>query len=88
MADTERQAKDARNAVFEEFFQDYYKHRRQVYWMNFVRGIWFSLGAFIGGTLIIAALFWFLSAIHSVPFLSGVVESIQHAIQEGQDRAR
>ncbi len=71
----------ANNAVFEEFFQDYYKRRHQIYWLNFFRGVWFGLGAFIGGTLVIAVVLWLLSLFHQIPFLSGVVEAIERSIE-------
>jgi len=71
----------ASREVFEEFFNDYYKHRKQVYVMNFVRGIWFGLGSVIGGTLIITGILWLLSLFNQVPFLTGVVEAIQRSIE-------
>ena len=85
MADRgEQQA--ANDAVFEEFFQDYYARRRQIYWMNFFRGVWFGLGALIGGTLVLAAVLWILSLAQQVPFLSGAVQAVQHSIEQVQHK--
>ncbi len=75
---------DARRDVFEEFFNDYFKRRRQVYFMNFVRGIWFGLGSVIGGTLVLAGVLWLLSLFHQIPFLSDIVENVQRSIQEAR----
>ncbi len=76
----------ASNAVFEEFFHDYYNRRHQIYWMNFIRGIFFGLGSLVGGTLVVAALLWLLSVFHYVPFLTDVVDSVQRSIQETQHK--
>ena len=76
----------ANDTVFEEFFQDYYSRRRQIYWMNFIRGIFFGFGSLVGGTLVVAAALWLLSAFHQVPFLTDVVETVQHSIEEAKLR--
>ena len=39
--------------LLDELFYDYYRERWRVYRLNFVRGIFFGLGTFIGGTVII-----------------------------------
>lgn len=80
----ERQQRDATRGVFEEFFQDYFAHRRKVYWLNFVRGVFFGLGSVLGGTVVIAALLWVLSFLNQVPFLTEVVEKVQNSIEEGR----
>lgn len=74
------------DSAFDTFFEDYERRRWVVYRMNFLRGIWFGLGTFIGGTLVIAAIFWLLSLFHDVPFLTGVVETIQNSIENARPR--
>ncbi|HSE29521.1 MAG TPA: DUF5665 domain-containing protein [Candidatus Saccharimonadales bacterium] len=72
------------NDVFEEFFQDYERRRWSIYRLNFVRGIFFGLGTFIGGTLVIAGMFWFLSLFESVPYISDVIKNIQTSIEDAR----
>jgi hypothetical protein len=76
-----KQESDAIRDVFEEFLNDYYKHRRKIFYMNFVRGIWFGFGSVLGGTIIITLLLWVLSWFQQVPFLTDVIQNIQHALQ-------
>lgn len=44
----------ARRAMLEELFNDLYDDRRNIYLMNFIRGIMFGMGSVLGGTLLIA----------------------------------
>lgn len=71
----------APRAVLEDLFDDFYNHRRQVYVMNLIRGIFFGFGTAIGGTIVVALLLWLLSALHYVPFLQGIVDAAQHSLQ-------
>jgi hypothetical protein len=80
------QVKGAPRAVLEDLFEDYYKHRRQLYWMNLIRGVFFGFGSVVGGTLVVALLLWFLSALHYVPFLAAIVESTEQSLQNRQNR--
>lgn len=54
---------DARKALLEELFYDFHRSRRQVYWMNFVRGIFFGFGSLLGGTIVVAIVFWVLAQV-------------------------
>lgn len=51
----------AEEAVLEDLFYDLYKNRGSVYKVNFFRGVFFGLGTFIGGTIVIAILVFILS---------------------------
>lgn len=53
--------KEVGAAVMEDAFYDLYRHRRRIYRVNFMRGMFFGLGAFIGGTVIIACVIGLLS---------------------------
>lgn len=44
----------ARRAVLEDLFYDFHSSRKQVYVMNFVRGLFFGFGSVLGATLLIA----------------------------------
>ena len=41
----------ARQAILEDLFYDFHRSRRQVYGMNFWRGIFFGFGSVLGATL-------------------------------------
>lgn len=74
----------ARRAVLEDLFYDFHSSRRQVYWMNFSRGIFFGLGTVIGGTLLIAFIVWLLSWLTDIPggfgdFIQYIVDTVQSA---------
>lgn len=75
------QVKGAPRAVLEDLFEDYYKHRKRIYWMNLIRGVFFGFGSVIGGTIVIALLLWVLSFLHYVPFLNGIVDATQHSLE-------
>lgn len=59
----ERREQDARRAIIEDLFYDFHKSRAQVYWMNFVRGIFFGFGSLLGGTIVVAIVVWILSQV-------------------------
>lgn len=44
----------ARRAVLEDLFYDFHSSRKQVYMMNFIRGLFFGFGSVLGATLLIA----------------------------------
>lgn len=54
---------DARKALLEELFYDFHQNRRQVYWVNFIRGIFFGFGSLLGGTIVVAIVFWVLAQV-------------------------
>ncbi|TAL15225.1 hypothetical protein EPN95_00420 [Patescibacteria group bacterium] len=74
----------ARRAVLEDLFYDFHSSRRQVYWMNFTRGIFFGVGSVIGGTVVIAILIWILS--HLVDLPGGIGNFIQYIVDTVQKR--
>jgi len=74
----------ARRAVLEDLFYDFHSSRKQVYAMNFTRGIFFGLGSVLGGTIVIAFLVWILSWLADIPggigdFIQYVVDTVQNA---------
>lgn len=71
----------ARQSLIEDLFYDFNRSRTQVYWMNFVRGIFFGLGSILGGTVIIALLVWLLSFAVDWPWVGDVVEQVQGSLQ-------
>lgn len=73
----------ARRALLEELFNDMYKGRRNIYWMNFFRGIFFGVGSVIGGTLVIALVVAVLSQfVDWFPVLGDFVNGIIQAMNQ------
>lgn len=73
----------ARKAILEDLFYDFHKNRRQVYLMNFFRGIFFGVGSVLGGTIIIAIIVGLLGLLVDIPggtgdFIQYVVDTVQN----------
>ena len=70
----------ARRKLLEELFYDFYYSRGQVYWVNFVRGLFFGLATIIGGTVVVALLIWLLGQIAGLfPGIGDYVKNIVEA---------
>ena len=72
----------ARRAILEDLFYDFHRSRREVYWMNFIRGVFFGVGSVLGGTIVIALIIWLLSLLTDIPggfgdFIKYVVDIVQ-----------
>lgn len=76
--------KGARRAILEDLFYDFHSSRRQVYRMNFVRGIFFGLGSVIGATILIALILWLLSRLVDLP--GGIGNFIQYIVDTVKSR--
>lgn len=68
----------ARRAILEDLFYDFHSSRRQVYTMNFFRGVFFGLGSVLGGTIVIAFVVWILSLLADIP--GGIGDFIQYVV--------
>jgi len=71
----------ARRALIEELFYDFHSSRRQVYAMNFIRGIFFGFGTILGGTVLIALFVWFLGQFVGFPYVGDFIRHIIDAMQ-------
>lgn len=83
---TERVKKDnengARQAVIEDLFFDFNRSRTQIYWINFIRGIFFGIGSVIGITLFIVISVWLLSKTADVfPALADFINQLIDTMQ-------
>lgn len=78
----EDQVKFAPQAFLEDLFENYYGRRHEIYMMNLVRGIFFGFGSVIGGTIVVALVLWILSILNYVPFLDGIINSVQESLQK------
>ena len=72
---------NARRTIIEEMFNDFYDDRRNIYKMNFFRGIFFGLGSILGGTIVAALVVWVLSFFVQLPFIGQSVENAKDQIQ-------
>ncbi|MDB5160275.1 MAG: hypothetical protein JWO99_538 [Candidatus Saccharibacteria bacterium] len=68
----------ARKGILEDLFYDFHRSRRQVYWMNFTRGIFFGVGSVLGGTIVIALILWLLNLLVDIP--GGIGDFIQYIV--------
>jgi hypothetical protein len=68
----------ARKAVIEDLFYDFHRSKKEIYYMNFVRGVFFGIGSILGGTIFIALILWLLSFLVDIP--GGVGDFIQYIV--------
>lgn len=72
----------ARHAILEDLFFDFHRSRRQVYSMNFVRGIFFGFGTVLGGTVLVALIVWVLGQfVDWFPIIGDFIKQIIDAMQ-------
>lgn len=75
---------DARLGIIEELFDDFYLHRRRVYWLNFVRGLFFGFGSILGGTLLVAIVIWILSQFVHWPGVGDFFEQLTDTLSNAK----
>ena len=68
----------ARKGILEDLFYDFHKSRKQVYWFNFIRGIFFGVGSVIGGTIVIGLILWLLNLLVDIP--GGIGDFIKYIV--------
>ncbi len=83
---TRAQGMDARRGMMEELFNDMYRDRRNIYIMNFFRGIFFGFGSVLGGTVVVAAAVWLMSLFVDIPWIGDTVQNTQQNIENSQRR--
>ena len=69
-----------RQSVLDDVFNDLYQHRRRVYRVNFIRGMFFGMGSVLGGALIVMVIVWMASMFTEYPFISQILESLKNSI--------
>lgn len=72
----------ARRAILEDLFYDFHSSRRQIYLMNFFRGLFFGFGSVLGATLLIALTVWALGKFGDIfpplaDFMNRLTETMQ-----------
>ncbi|MNQ97882.1 hypothetical protein D3C85_1135490 [compost metagenome] len=71
----------ARHELIEELFYDFHKSRKQVYLMNFIRGLFFGLGSVLGGTILVAIAIWIISQFVDWPGVGDYFESLRNTLE-------
>lgn len=74
--------RSAKEALLEESFNDYWKHRGKVYRINFVRGLFFGLGAFLGGTIVVTLVIYAMSFFVNFPVIGELIEDTQKLLEQ------
>jgi hypothetical protein len=77
---------NARRSILEELFNDFYDDRRNIYKMNFFRGIFFGLGSVLGGTIVVALVIWILSFFVQIPGIGGAFQQAQNTLESHQTK--
>lgn len=70
--------------ALEILFASGYISRHRLYWENFVRGMFFTMGGIIGATFAIGILLWLLSLFDQIPFIGPIVDGISEQIKSAQ----
>lgn len=74
---------DARKNIIEEMFYDFHRSRRQVYSMNFFRGLFFGFGSVLGATILIALLVWAINLFGALfPALADFLNNLTDTMQQ------
>lgn len=69
----------SRRAILEDLFYDFHRARKEVYLMNFIRGIFFGVGSTLGATVVLALIVWLLSQFTGVfPELNEIVKTMRN----------
>jgi hypothetical protein len=71
----------ARRSILEELFNDFYDDRRNIYKMNFIRGIFFGLGSAIGATVVVGLIVWGLSLFVDIPGIGDAAQNVQNSLE-------
>ena len=71
----------ARESVLEDLFYDFNRSRTQIYWMNFVRGMFFGVGSVIGATILVAFAVSILGNFTDIPggigdFIKSIIDRV------------
>ncbi len=72
-----------RQAILEDLFYDFHSSRRQIYLMNFFRGLFFGFGSVLGATLLIAVTVWALGMFGDIfPPLADFINRLTETMQQ------
>jgi hypothetical protein len=78
---TPAEAQQATQAL-EILFASEHINKKRLYWANFVRGLFFSLGSVLGVAIMVSLLLWVLSFTSRIPLIGPVFENVQDTVQD------
>ena len=58
------------------FYETGYVDKKQAVSFSFLKGLAAGFGAFLGGTILIGLLLWFLSLFDQIPFIDGLRDAL------------
>lgn len=58
-----------------------YVNKRRLYYENFMRGIFFSIGSVLGAAIIVTTLLWILSLFDGLPFIKAISEAVEQSLK-------
>ena len=64
----------------QDFYEMGYVNKKSALWFSFLKGIAGGLGAFIGGTIVIALLLWSLHFFDEIPFVGPIIKTVQKSL--------
>jgi len=68
--------------ALESIFEGGYLDHKRVYKINFIRGIFFGFGVFVGGTIVVALLLWIMGLFTEIPLVGEFTETVRDTIQD------
>jgi hypothetical protein len=72
-----------RIALMQLFESVYVENRKKILLTNFLRGIFFGLGTFLGGTIVVAFVIWLLSqTVDIFPWAHDFTERLINSLQK------
>lgn len=77
-----KKEKALRRTLTEDAFNDFYHSRAKIYRVNFIRGLFFGFGSFLGATVVVAIVVALLSLFTNIPsgigdFFRLIIDSLQ-----------
>ena len=58
-----------------------YVSRKRLYFENFLRGVFFSVGSIVGAAIVVTLLLWVLSYFDSLPFIQNISRAIENSVR-------
>lgn len=62
--------------LLEDMYMANTDFRAKVLWFSFLRGLFYGLGIFIAGTLVVGVIIWILGLFDSIPLIGPLIEKI------------
>lgn len=67
--------------ALEYLFAAGYVDKKKLYFQNFVRGIFFSIGSIVGLAVAVTLILWILSFFDGLPFINDISNAIENSVK-------